>query len=493
MRKSLLSPKEHPARTRHGFLTPVGLLVLFLVGCRSAPAPILKGRLQSLAAPTSEEATTRTWWRRIDDPLLDELARKALYGNFSVQAAALRLDEANGVSHSTVWSLTPKTNLQDQYQGTHTLEYAQKGYPSFSFPEGLSGTNTKSFNVSWEVPLFGKASGMFAQGRAKSNQAYWQLAAAKVAVTSELVKDYAAWRGLGRDIESYRTSEAAFEELEALESQTRDKGGATQADIDKALTQKLSIVEQRYTAEGQRNQMASRIAALVGDPELALPGEQQAGAYPELLIPAVSRIQANALRLRPDVRAAEELVSLASAQARIAKASLYPQFTLGGSIIFNAGSLDTYGGTRGVANVANVSTGLTIPLLDWFGLKAQSDAANTELKAVVMDYRQTVISAWEEARSAYDDYTTALKRETALADQLELAKTEVARQRALAERGLGTRMDVVQAELSREYQQRALEEERFGGLQAWAKLMKASFISEDRPDPRQPAAAADTQ
>jgi outer membrane protein TolC len=114
--------------------------------------------------------------------------------------------------------------------------------------------------------------------------------------------------------------------------------------------------------------------------------------------------------------------------------------------------------------------------LDWFALKADADLRQLELQAVTLDYRQTVMAGWEEARSGLAAYAAAVDREALSEQALGLANAEKALQLALLDAGAGTRQALLEAELAANQRAITLAGEHFGALQAWARLMKASFV-----------------
>lgn len=122
--------------------------------------------------------------------------------------------------------------------------------------------------------------------------------------------------------------------------------------------------------------------------------------------------------------------------------------------------------------------GLKIPLLDWFALKAEANAKNLELTAVTMDYRQTVVAGWDEARSAFADYVMSIDRKELTAKSVLLAEAEISRQRAFTAAGMGTRQAELGAEIAANEKRVTLVAEELGAVQAWAKLMKASFVAQ---------------
>lgn len=206
--------------TKHLIIPALLLLGSGLSAC-SVPAPaLLEGPLAPLASTKTDKAepfeSSLKWWTILGDPALDSLAEKALANNFSIQAAALRLQEANSTETTTLFGLGPKTSVDMRAGRTETQEYSSNN--PYSAPnKGTLPTNTGAFRVSWELPLFGKAQAITAYGKAQVEQSHWQLEAAKLAVTSELVRAYAQWQGLVDNGSILAQSSRYLDELIAAE------------------------------------------------------------------------------------------------------------------------------------------------------------------------------------------------------------------------------------------------------------------------------------
>ncbi|HLB57614.1 MAG TPA: efflux transporter outer membrane subunit, partial [Gammaproteobacteria bacterium] len=99
------------------------------------------------------------------------------------------------------------------------------------------------------------------------------------------------------------------------------------------------------------------------------------------------------VRQRPDIRASEALLHVASAKMGVATANLYPQITLSGN----------YGWTENVmsglfkpnSNVWNYTGGLVAPLFNGGALMAQKKAAVAAFQEAAAQYRQTVLQAFQ--------------------------------------------------------------------------------------------------
>ena len=466
-----------------------------LAGCTSVTPPLLDSRTAAFETPASiaKLATQTAWWTQLADPVLNKLVTDAVEHNFTVQAAVVRLAQAQGADRDTVWSLLPTGSLSKQGSNTQLREYSQQGFSMGSPPSNAQSTATKALAVSWEVPLFGKGNALVAQGTAQSQQAHWSLEGARLAVVAEVVRSYAEYRGTEAAMQALHHSVAMLEELVRHEDTVRAHGLSTSAEVNQLKARLLDQRMQMLGSSAKAEQLIAKIDALLGQARGAETLLKPPSAHPaeagdtvttdsaDWALPVALEIRADALRLRPDIRAAEEGVALAAARAGIAAANLWPQLTLGGSLTLTAGSLDSFGSTRGTTNIVTTTAGLKIPLLDWFALKAEANAKQLELDAVTLEYRQTVVAGWEETRSGLADYAGALDRAVLSRQAVEIAQDEASRQRAFRVAGIGTRQAELNAELSANEKVIALAADRFGALQLWAKLMKASFASADLP------------
>lgn len=454
-------------------------LACLLSAC-SIPKPVLldgpltpfAGNKAATPAPTSPE-----WWTALQDPVLNGLVKTALENNFSIKAAALRLDEAHSGETSSLLRLAPQNSVDIRASQMENQRYKSNN-PYAAPMKGALPTNTGTFGVSWELPFFGKTEAISAQGKAQTEQSHWQLEAAKVAVVSELVRTYAQLQGVDNDIVLMKQNAGFTGQLKTAELALVEGGVSTQTDVNRISNQQLDIELQLAGLNNQRQQLIHRLAVLTAQPALAL----SSAHFTKTQQPVVLAVQASALRMRPDVRVAEQAVILAAAQYGIARADLWPQFSLTGNLTLTQGVLDA-SGFKGTSKVLNYASGLHIPLLDWFTLKATANAKSVELKAVVQDYRQTVISAWEEAQNVYGDYVAAANSEQSAEAQAKLAEYEVTRAKEMVEVGLASKQAVWQAQVALNEKMVTVSAQHYAAIQAWAKLQKATFVAKDLPVP----------
>ena len=119
-----------------------------------------------------------------------------------------------------------------------------------------------------------------------------------------------------------------------------------------------------------------------------------AGSMPEAPTMAAVGIPVDLIRRRPDVRAAEMVAAAHSATIGIAKADLYPQFVL-------AGSIGLAGSTFSDQFQSGSGTGFIAPLINWnifnYGrIKNNVRAKDARFQQTVVTYQNVVLNAARE-------------------------------------------------------------------------------------------------
>jgi outer membrane protein TolC len=461
------------------------LTAAVLCGCTSVRPPLLSERIADFETPAElrvapEQFKLAPWWEELADPVLNQLIHEALTHNFSVQAATVRLAQARGIDSATIWSLVPGGSFTQKATSSNLQKYATDGASFSSPPLKEQPTSTGAFTVAWELPLFGKANAVADQGNAQAQQAHWTLKAAELAVSAEIVKAYAEARTAQANTQTLQGSIRTLRQLIDFENTVKAHGVSTTAEVDKLRAQLLDQENYATSSDLRAAQLFAKLDQLLGRADgttqlLTQTAPVQNWQAQDRVVPKPRSVQASVLRLRPDVRAAEEGVALAAARAGIATANLWPQFSITGELSSTIGSLDAFGSTRGASSTGVTGISLKIPLLDWFALKAESNSKQWELQAVTLEYRQTVVNGWEEARAASAALVTGVHQEELAQQALCLAETEARRQTAFRKAGITSAKDELAAQLAINEKSVQVQNQYFTVLESWAKLVKATF------------------
>jgi NodT family efflux transporter outer membrane factor (OMF) lipoprotein len=341
------------------------------------------------------------WWEQFGDPELDALEVKVGNANQSIQAAFARLQEARTATRIARAGLFPTLDAAS----SATRQQVSQNSPTY-----LRGSNPtfNNFDVeadlSYEVDLWGRVRNTVSAAKADQQASAADLAALDLAQRAELATDYYTLRSedavqvlLDNTVDDYAKSLELTEHL-------YQGGAAAVADVDQAQAQLEGARTLAADTALQRAQTEHAIAVLIGENpsrfHLAPNPLPQDTAPPPIDVGLPSTL----LERRPDVAAAERRVAAANAQIGVARAAYFPVFSLAA-----AAGLDS---TR-------PSTWLTAPSRFWSagpaGLltifdagrhRAQSAQAHAQYDEQVANYRNTVLTAYQEV----EDNLAALHR-----------------------------------------------------------------------------------
>ncbi len=277
----------------------------------------------------SESADYRNWWKTFKDPVLDRLIDKAYRENLSIRIAGVRVLEARAQLGIAVGEFYPQTQ-----QASGSLQYNRPSAGgAFPFPEYHE--SQIGANAAWELDFWGRF-----RRAIESADAGWHATVADydnalVSLTADVANSYITIRTLEKRIRIAReNAETQRESLKIAEARFK-YGTVTQLDVEQAKTVLDNTLAAIPSLEAQLRQAGHALSVLLGlapgDLSDYLKGPSEIPVSPPQV--AVG-IPADLLRRRPDIRSAEYQAAAQSAQIGVAKADLYPAFSLAGSFSF---------------------------------------------------------------------------------------------------------------------------------------------------------------
>jgi len=353
----------------------------------SAPGP--SGVAQTFSA---ERDIPADWWTLFRSKALDELVRQALAGSPTVQAArATLLTAAETYKAQRSVLLLPAVDAQGtaERERVSGAAFGQPGEPAILFD-----LFDASVSVSYRFDLFGASRRQLEGLRAQADYQRWELEAASLTLTGNVVTTAVNIASLHAQIEAL--TEIAASERDQLKVVRRqfDAGGASRSDVLAQQTQVAQNEAQLPALEKQLAQAQHRLAVLAG----RTPDETQVPDFTldQLTLPAELplTLPAKLVRRRPDVQAAEALLHESTAQLGVATANVYPQLNLTGSIgSETVAARDLFGSGTSVWNIGG---SLTQPLFHGGELQSLKRAARADLERATAEYRQAVLSALQD-------------------------------------------------------------------------------------------------
>lgn len=352
------------------------------------------------------------WWERFGSPSVNTLVADALSGNFSIQEAAARLDQAAAIAGINRSTLYPNVNFSTDARLSET--HRDEGFSSGSRNQTV-GSESYDLGISanYEVDLWGRLKG---DRRATDIDVFAtqeDLVAAKYSVVSRVM---IAWLDLIRVRRILEVTNAQLEtnrtmlELNELRFQ---KGLATALDVfqqRQIIAQTESIIPPLVA---QESVLLHELAVLAGKAprtpqDIADRSFPDPGPLPNYGIPA------DLLNNRPDVRAAGLRLQSADWRVSAARADRLPILNLTAAFSFNGDGFDSI-----LDNwMTTLAGSVTGPIFDAKRRRSEVDRTLGVVDERLSRYRGTVLIAMQEVENALvridrqQVYIEALRRQT---------------------------------------------------------------------------------
>lgn len=387
------------------------------------------------------------FWQRFADPVLDELVDRALRENHDLRIALARFDEANALLREARFDYVPTVTAS---AGASNARSSADELPGVDRPDRNIESYSANVVANWEVDVFGRVRRNVESQRADAAATAADLAAAQVAIVSEVARGYLELRGLQERLQIARTNaENQRETLRIVEARL-DAGRGTDFDTSRARGQLETTLSRIPPLASAVDVLMHRLAVLTGQAPGALitrldSATIRLAALPQGIVDAGT--PGELLRRRPDVNAAERRVHAATARIGVATADLFPRFTLGGLIGTQAFDTSALFGRDSETRL--VALGVDWSFLDVGRVRARVAATDAAAAGAMAEYERTVLRALEETENAL----VRLGHAQVEGAHLERAALDGARAAELAhirfDAGAADLLDVLDAERTR--------------------------------------------
>jgi len=368
------------------------------------------------------------WWRKLNDPVLDQLVELAHKQNNSLKIAGLRVLESRAQLGIAVGNRYPQSQAA---AGDATAVQASKNAANTAAGD-LSFTQ---FNVgvgaSWEIDFWGK----FRRGVEAADAAYLASVAGydqiMVLLTAQVCGTYLAIRTLEEQLRITGENIAIQQRSYDIVDVQFENGSTSELDVLQARTQLLSTkssVPQLQTELFQAQHAMSTLLGLAPADISDLLGA--ATSIPKIPQETALGLPADLLRQRPDVRQAEYLAMAQNASVGLAEANLYPSFSLNGSLgLSAAGNTDTTRtGKSGFGQLFDtdsltyaVGPSFVWPFLNYGRIKNSVRVQDARLQQALIAYQETALQAAREVEDAVVALDGAKQQDTLLSETVVTA------------------------------------------------------------------------
>ncbi len=393
--RHILGPSAARCKYRARVLLPVGLVCVLITACKVGPnyttpsAKVAAAWMPNPAVTNQPVHPIETfWWRSFADPVLNNLVETAYRNNPSLQIAGVRVLEMRARLNKTIGNLFP----QQQDLSGRVAYSRQSGY-GFTLADLLVG-------ASWEIDFWGKYRRGIESDRASYLGSIADYDDALVTLIADVAGSYVSIRTVEERLRVAR--ENLLTEQESLRiAEAQFTGGETsQRDVEQARTQLFQTQSQIPKLEQTITQTKNSLAVLLGDTPDQLENRLTGpGRIPVVGSALGTGIPRDLLRRRPDVRSAGLAAASKSALIGVARAQMYPAFSLAGEFGVNGNDL----GRNSLADMfswesraLNAGAGLVFPIFNYGRLINQVRVQDAQFQEAVLNYQRTVLAAQQE-------------------------------------------------------------------------------------------------
>ncbi len=383
----------------------------------------------SILAKGSGSKLNLAWWTQFHDPILNQLVEDAYNQNLGLRVAGLRILEARAVLGLTQGNMFP----QSQTVGGGVSRSGRRGdspNPFSMTPDRYANSATYSFDAAWELDFWGKFRRAIESADASMMSELANYDDILVSLTAEVASTYVNIRTIEERIRlAQQNVKLQKDSLKLVELQF-EAGTVTELDVLQAKTLLFNTQAQIPKMQAALVKYHNALAVLLGE----APGKTRDRIKGGQGIPSISGklavgVPAELLRRRPDIRRAEMTAMAQSAQIGIAKAELYPSFSLHGSL-GAAAATSLFGGSGGSlddvfdSDSVGYSFGPSFRwnILNYGRIKNSVRVQDARFEQAITVYHNTVLNAAREVEDGMTGFTQAKKESNFLRQGVETSK-----------------------------------------------------------------------
>ncbi len=330
------------------------------------------------------------WWTIFHDPVLDGLERQVDISNQNLKSAEANFRQAEAIVTQARAGYFPTAQVNAAATRSRVGGSAAGGGRGGS--GSISNLFSTTASASWIPDFWGKVGRTVESDVASAQASAGDVASARLAAQSQLAGDYMQLRVADELKRLLDAAVKAYGESLRIAQNQYNAGIAAASDVAQARTQVESTQAQAIATGVLRAQLEHAIAVLIGRPPAELTIAPLATVPPLPEIPA--GVPSALLERRPDIAAAERRMAAANAQIGVAEAAFFPTITLTG----NYGVTSTMLAKLFSAASRNWAFGSTLveTIFEAGARHAQVEQQRALLEASVADYRQTVLTGFQQ-------------------------------------------------------------------------------------------------
>src|SRR5205809_3107680 len=377
---------------------------------------------------SAESTNYQDWWKAFNDPVLDRLVARAYRDNLTLQQASVRVLQARAQLGIAVGEVFPQTQ-----QAIGSVEYnrtSDRAATAAAFKGSVAYWQSQiGAQATWELDFWGRIRRGIQSADASLLATLADYDNTLVTLTADVANTYIGLRTAEERIRIARENvETQEQTLKIVESRFRN-GTVTQLDVEQARTVLLNTQATLPTLETQRRQARDALSVLLGMPPSDLADLLQGpSAIPVSPPEVIVGIPADLLRRRPDIRSAELQAVAQSAQIGVARAELFPAFSLLGNLVLLSTDLGTFKLSdmfRWGARQVQVGPSVQWNILNYGQITNNVRVQDASFQQLLLAYQRAVISAQQDVEDNLVAFLRAQDRADFLAKSVTSSRTAV--------------------------------------------------------------------
>jgi NodT family efflux transporter outer membrane factor (OMF) lipoprotein len=395
-----------PARAAASLNVGALILALALTGCtlgpnysrEAAPVPTHFKELKGWKRATpSDDIARGDWWTVYKDSALNTLLPQIEVSNQTVAAAAAAYEDARAVIREAQAALFPVGTAG--YNVTRTRAGPLAIGRTFVAGAGTGGrgavyttTYTVPISGTWDLDVWGRVRRQIESNTSGGQASAADLDNAKLAAQAQLAIAYFNLRASDSLIALLASTITEYKKTyDIVNNQYKAGFAVTAGDVATADAQIATTEAQLANARMLRAQFEHAIAVLTGRPpaELGIGPRNLAQHIPKTPVTVPSVL----LERRPDIAAAERTMQEQNALIGVAEAAWFPDISLSAIIQYIGPIPLPLNISR---SIASISANATETFFNGGLTAAQVDAARATYWQSVANYRQTVLTAFQQ-------------------------------------------------------------------------------------------------
>ena len=377
-----------------------------------------------------------------NDPLLQQLITQALDSNLNIRLAVSRLAQMSELLQQRKAAFYPTLTLGLNGSVSDVSKYGNESKPASPYTElKLAAT------AGWEVDIWGKLSSLKRSQQALYFQQEATVRATQTQIVAEIASAYYQLLMLDRQKAVTEKNIVSYTHYLNTAKALKKSGKVTEVAVLQAKAQ-LSVA-QAYLPQINASiaQEEHYICFLLGKTPEAIARTTDFDFTRFHSGVLSTGVPAQLLGNRPDVQAAEYALCAAHEQFNAARAALYPQLSLSGSVGPDAKGLENWFNLPG-SLFWNMVGGLTQPILNKRTLKTQKELTRLEEDDAYLYFKQTLLHAGNEVSNVLASILFVSQQADYQREQVEALNKAYEYSQELLVNGYATYLDVLSAQNS---------------------------------------------